>query len=134
MKKIKTKLLNNQKGLGLLEVLVSMLIITIGVLGIAPLIVLSIEENIISEDYSNISNIISSEIELFQTLDSLPTPPYVKKDLNSEERYAMLTSLDDHASDSLVPDGLYRVKIDIVWEDHQNVVRDNSVSTYILPN
>ena len=134
MKMIKTKLLNNQKGMGLLEVMVSMLIITIGVLGIAPLIVLSIEENVISESYSNISNIISSEIELFQTLDSLPTPPYVKKDLNSEENYAMLTSLDDHASDSLVPDGLYRVKIDIVWQDHQNVVRNNSVSTYILPN
>ncbi len=134
MKKMKTKLINNQKGMGLLEVMVSMLIITIGILGIAPLIVLSIEENVISEGYSNISNIISSEIELFQTLDSLPTPPYVKKDLNDQERYAMLTSLDDHASDSLVPNGLYRVKIDIVWQDHQDVVRNNSVSTYILPN
>ncbi len=134
MEKMKNKLINNQKGLGLLEVMVSMLIITIGILGIAPLIVLSIEENVISEDYSNVSNMINEEIEYYQALDSLPTPPYVKNETNIEGKYAQVTYIDDHASDSLVPNGLYRVKIDIAWQDHQEVNRSNSISTYIIPN
>ena len=133
---MKKRLISNQKGLGLLEVMVSMLIITIGVLGIAPLIVLSIEENIISEDYSKISNMINEEIEYYQALDSdsLPTPPFIKKETNIEGKYAQVIYIDDHASDSLVPEGLCRVRIDVNWRDHQDVNRSNSVSTYILPN
>ena len=44
----------------------------------------SIEENVISEDYSKISNMINEEIEYYQALDSdsLPTPPFIKKETN----------------------------------------------------
>ncbi|MCP4705191.1 MAG: hypothetical protein GY865_11315 [candidate division Zixibacteria bacterium] len=134
MRKMKTMLINNQKGLGLLEVMVSMLIVTIGILGIAPLIVMSIEGNVISEEYSNISNSVNQQIEFYQSLDSLPTAPYVKKEENREEQYVQATYIDDHVSDSLVPDGLYRLIIETNWEDNQGVNRSNSVSTYLIPN
>ena len=42
----------NQRGVTLLEVLISMLILTFGILGLAPMLVLSVESNSISRDFS----------------------------------------------------------------------------------
>ena len=126
--------MNNERGLGLLEVMVAMLIIAIGVLGLAPLIVLSIEENTVSRDYSTVSSLITEKIEYYQGLDSLPTAPFRLYEEGLNNIYSRTTYIDDNSSDSLVPAGLCRVRVDVAWTDHENVERSNTMSTYIIPD
>lgn len=133
MKEIRN-IMNNERGLGLLEVMVAMFIIAIGVLGLAPLIVLSIEENTVSRDYSTVSNLITEKIEYYQGLDSLPTAPFRLYEQGLSNIYSRTTRIDDNASDSLVPAGLCRVRVDVAWTDHQNVERSNTMSTYVIPD
>lgn len=127
-------IMNDEKGLGLLEVMVAMFIIAIGVLGLAPLIVLSVEENTVSRDYSTVSNLITEKIEYYQGLDSLPPAPFRQYEQGLSNIYSRTTFIDDNSSDSLVPAGLCRVRVDVAWTDHQNVERSNTMSTYIIPD
>ena len=71
-----SKLRCNEKGVSLLEVLVSLLIIGFGLLALAPMIVMSIEGNIISRDHSDTSRLAREKIEYYEGLDALPAMPW----------------------------------------------------------
>ena len=73
--------LSGDRGLSLLEVLISMLVLSIGILGLAPMIVLSIEGNTISRDYSIASELAKEQLEYYEGVDWL-----MPEDASEEER------------------------------------------------
>lgn len=129
-KKLK-KLLHRESGLTLLEVMISMIVLSIGFLGLAPMIVLSIEGNNISRDVMNVSGIAKKQIEIYKGLPNLPPAPFTLVDTNSTNGYTMTTYLNDNVSDTTVPSGLYRIDIIIDWNDNQGVGRTTSYSTFL---
>ena len=129
---MKAKLIRNNKGIGLLEVLIGMAIIAIGLLGFAPLLVLSVEGNVIARENSDAANLLKEKLEYFEALDPMPTMPYKEEEQNLNGNYTRTTAILDHASDSLIPEGLYKIDVRVSWLDNQKVRRASSYSTFIV--
>ena len=121
----------NQDGITLLEVLVSMLVLSLGLLSLAPMVVLSIEGNNISRDAIIVSNLAKERIEYYKGLNTLPTIPFTSYEYNLQGDYERLTYISDSATDTLVPGGLARVDVTINWVDNSNVNRSTSYTTFI---
>ena len=66
-----SKCIGQDRGLSLLEVLISMIVLAVGILGLAPMIVLSIEGNDISRDFSLASELAKKQLEEYQGRDTL---------------------------------------------------------------
>ena len=144
----------NNHGMTLLEVMISMLILIFGILGLAPLFVISIEGNITARDNTYASRLIEQQIEYFVSLDSVPTAPYSldedfvysnnrggsetegeeeSEEIQNQLTYTRSTVIHNHTSDSLVPDGLCQITVSVDWNDHQNLRRSTSYSTFLIP-
>lgn len=140
----------NSRGVSLLEVLISMLILGFGVLGLAPLFVVSVEGNVIARDNTIVTNLVKEKIEYYESLDSLPSMPFTEYDQyvpgypdgydpqgetvseSTPGVYNRGVHISDHSIDSLIPDGLYQISVIVGWVDHQNLPRSTTYSTYII--
>lgn len=150
---MKRKLTTDNSGFSLVEVIVSMLIIAIGVLGLAPMFVLSVEGNVVARDSSVVSNLINESLEHYSDVSNIPFVPYTDteilpmsatqhpepgspgqypKESNPAFNFLRSTYIADNSVDSLIPAGVYEVIVAITWTDHQNVQRSSSYTTYVL--
>ena len=122
----------NAGGMSLLEVLVSMLILAFGLLGLAPMLVVSIEGNVISRDQSIAANLLKEKIELYEAADVLPALPYTETEFGLDNIFTRTTCLRDSVSDTLIPGGLCCVDVRVSWLDNQQVERTSTYSTFLL--
>ncbi|MCH7879771.1 MAG: prepilin-type N-terminal cleavage/methylation domain-containing protein [candidate division Zixibacteria bacterium] len=125
------KAFKNESGLTLLEVMISMIVLSIGFLGLAPMVVLSIEGNNISRDVLNVSGIAKQQIEIYKGMPTLPAAPFTQVTTNPTDGYTVTTYLNDNISDNTVPVGLKRIDIIIDWTGNQGVGRTISYSTFL---
>jgi type IV pilus assembly protein PilV len=126
-----TRKIRKSDGISLLEVLVSMLILGLGILGLAPMVVLSIEGNNISHDFTLASKLASDKLEFFEGLDSLPAIPYSETETGLQGSYSRVTTMVDSTSDSSVPGDMARVDVQISWTDKTGQPRRTSYSTLL---
>jgi prepilin-type N-terminal cleavage/methylation domain-containing protein len=126
--------LKRENGLTLLEVMISIIILTIGLLGLAPLIILSIEGNNNSRDAMVASNIARDKIEWLESLDSIPSSAYSEVESDVQDGFNRTTVLTDHTSDPSVPEGLLRASIGVQWIDKTGMNRQTTVSTFLDAN
>jgi type IV pilus assembly protein PilV len=123
--------LKHQTGLSLLEVLISMLILAFGILGLAPLIVVSIEGNNTSRDVMSVTNIAKGRMEYLQTMDPMPAVPYMKGEEGIDGVYACTTRVWDNTVDTLLPSGLYKVMVSVDWTDKVGMAYHQTFSSFI---
>lgn len=130
-----------------MEVMVAMIVMAIGLLGVTPLIILSIEANNISEDTVIASNLVRDKIEYLEGLDSIPTSMYTQSESSVYTTYEQLdgtvlatktaigydrtTIIQTNATDSLTPVGLLKVTVGIAWTDKVGISRQTSITTYL---
>lgn len=122
--------LKYQKGITLLEVMVSMVILAFGILGLAPLIVISMYGNSFSNEVTSANAIAQERIEQLKevgTFSSLPLQEVVSV-LNG--RFTRATTVEDNATDSSIPLGVYRIAVDVSWTDQKGLSRTMSYYTY----
>ncbi len=122
----------NNKGMSLLEVLVGMIILALGILGLAPMMVTSIEGNTIARDNIEAANLLKQRIEFYEGLDSIPGVPFSLRETGLRGQFARTTAVADNASDTTIPAGVYQVDVQIDWTDHLNKPHTRSYSTYVL--
>lgn len=123
--------LSNNRGLSLLEVMISMVILSIGLLGLTPLMVLSIKSNNISNDTIIASNIARDKMEYLEGLDSIPSSSFSESVSNVQSGFNQTTIINDNSSDNTIPNGLLRVTIAIDWIDKTGSIRKTMLSSYI---
>ena len=123
--------MKDNKGLSLLEVLIAMLVLGIGILGLAPMVVLSIEGNNISRDVVTVSNIAKEKLEYLESLEDMPAMPYREQELDIHTGYDRTTYVRDNTIDTLLPPDVYRVDVTVSWIDKASVQRSTTYSTYI---
>ncbi|UCC43712.1 MAG: prepilin-type N-terminal cleavage/methylation domain-containing protein [Candidatus Zixiibacteriota bacterium] len=121
----------NKHGVTLLEVMISLIVLSIGLLGLAPFVVLSIESNNISKDALVASNIVRNKIEYLESLDSIPSAAYSEYEPDVETGYNRTTTILDNSSDPTIPEGLLRASVAADWIDKTGMSRQVIMSTYL---
>ncbi|UCD64015.1 MAG: prepilin-type N-terminal cleavage/methylation domain-containing protein [Candidatus Zixiibacteriota bacterium] len=124
--------MNNDKGLSLLEVLVAMIILSLGILGMAPMVVMSIEGNNISRDVLVVSSLAAEKMELYESLEVLPPVPYTEMEHGLEGGYNRKTVIRDSTVDPTIPEGVYQIDVTISWTDKTGVNRSTTYSTLVM--
>jgi type IV pilus assembly protein PilV len=123
--------MKNEKGFTLLEVLISMLVLAVGLLGLAPLMILSVETNTMSQEASMASNLAKVKIEIYQNSDNIPALPYEEVEEDIFGGYSRKTAIIDNATDSLIPEGLCHIQVAIGWTDNSGVHRSSTYTTFL---
>lgn len=121
----------NNKGMSLLEVLVSMVVLSIGLLGVAPMVVLSVDSNSISQDVMTTSQLAKEKIEYFESLNTPIAIPYNTTEETPDGIYTVSTAIIDNTIDMSVPVGLLEITVLVNWTDKTNMPRSATYSTYL---
>ena len=95
------------------------------------MVVLSIEGNNISHDFTLASKLASEKLEEFEGMDSLPAIPYSETETGLQGGYSRFTTLVDSTSDTAVPGDMARIDVQITWIDKTGHSRQTSYSTLL---
>jgi type IV pilus assembly protein PilV len=123
------KIRKNEKGFTLIEVMISMVILAIGILGLAPLMVLSIYSNTYSQDLTQATAIAQDRIEQLKNQAVFGAMPWTEGP-DVVGTYNRSVVVDDATSDGTVPAGVYRIKVTISWTDDKKMARSVDYFTY----
>jgi type IV pilus assembly protein PilV len=124
------KIRKNEKGFTLIEVMISMVILAIGILGLAPLMVLSIYSNTYSQDLTRATAVAQDRIEQLKSAPNFAVVPYTETTNNVDGTYNRTILVDDASTDGAVPAGVYRIKVTIAWTDDKGMARSVDYYTY----
>jgi len=130
MKKNLTESLGNQKGMTLLEVMIAMIILAFGVLGLAPMIVVSMFGNSYSNQVTIADAIAMDRFEEIKTWYHISPLPYSETINNVQRIFTRQTQIDDNTTDGSIPAGVYRIQVTLSWTDQEEVPRSVSYFTY----
>lgn len=125
-----SRIRKSQKGLSLIEVLISMLILSIGVLGLAPLLALAIYGNSYSNEVTNVNLAAQERIEWYKNAPVPEQLPFVEDLQGVAGNLSLTTRIDDNISDNSVPTGLYQIKVTVSWTDKEQKTRSMEFYTY----
>ena len=123
-----------QSGLTLLEALISMVILAVGVLGLAPVLVTAVRGNAGSRDNTVAVNLARERIELYERMDPLPALPFISSEtgLGANGAFTRATSIVGNASDTTVPIGSCQIEVTVTWQDVANLARSSRLITLIM--
>jgi Tfp pilus assembly protein PilV len=123
-------ILSNELGITFVEVLAAMVILTIGILGMAPMMVISISANEFSDDVTTIASAAQDRLEEMIGRGSFATIPYVDCETFDNEKYEVVSVVLDHSVDPGIPDNVYEINVTMNWTDHSGIDRSLTFSTY----
>lgn len=123
--------MRNQNGFSLLEVMISMVVLGIGLLGLAPMVMLSIDSNTTSQDILSASTVAKEKMEYFESLSAIPALPYEEHETDLYGGYERITYIRDNVSDSLLPEGVCRIDVTIRWTAEMGVMQSTTYSTLL---
>lgn len=127
---IKRFLQSKNGGITILEVMVSMVILAFGILALAPLIVISMYGNSYSNELTVANAIAQEQIEQLKSLDEISPLPWHSVNTNLYGGFTRETWINDSAIDSLIPPGVYKIKVEVSWVDQKNLNRQVSYYSY----
>jgi type IV pilus modification protein PilV len=130
MRKNLTQSLGNEKGITLLEVLVAMIILAFGVLGLAPMIVISMYGNSYSDQVSVADAIAQDRLEEIKTWSQVTPLPYSQTVNDIRGTFTRQTLVGDATTDASIPNGVYKIQVNVNWTDQKQLPRSVSYFTY----
>ena len=130
MRKKSTQLFGNAKGISLLEVMVAMVILAFGVLGLAPMIVISMYGSSYSNQVSVADAIAQDRLEEMKTWSEINPGPYSQSVNDIRGTFTRETLVGDATIDASIPNGVYRIQVNVTWTDQKQLPRSVSYFTY----
>lgn len=126
---MKTRKNLTESGFTLIEVMVSIIILSIGVLGLAPLMAVSVTGNSFSNEATRANVIAQDKIEELKNVVNFGALPFLDT-ATVDSRYHFRARVDDTGSDGTVPAGVYKIFIRVNWTDQAGVDRRLEFFTY----
>lgn len=120
---------NRQDGFTLLEVMISLIILGIGILGLAPLIGMAIYGNSYSNDATAASVLAQREVEALLNKADYGVLPYISTSDSVNGLYSVSRNVVDNSTNAAVPPGLVRISVAVSWTDMQKTDRSVNFST-----
>lgn len=123
------RLRTSDDGFTLIEIMVSVIVLAIGVLGLAPLMAVSITGNAFSNEATRANVIAQDKIEELKNVATFASIPRVDT-AAVDNHYFYMARVDNSVSDNTVPAGVYRIFIRVNWTDQAGVARRLEFFTY----
>jgi prepilin-type N-terminal cleavage/methylation domain-containing protein len=123
--------LRNQRGLTLPEVLASMVVLSLGILGLAPMMAVSIDGSVLAE---NVTTVVSSAQEKVEAMlaEGMTEPvPYTDVELYDGGKYTITTVVTDATVDTIIPDHVYKIDVSVAWTEKGDLNRSMGFVTYM---
>lgn len=120
-----------RRGISLLEVMISMIILSLGILAMAPLMVVSINSNADSRDRSIATQLAKEKLEDLESANSLSGPPTMDTEEGLRTKFSRTTTILDCSADTLIPDNRFKVAVVVSWLDDKQISQATSLSTLI---
>ncbi len=132
MRQLQTKpaKLRSEKGVTMLEVMVSILILTIGVLGLAPLIGIAVHNNSYANDLTVANALAQKELESLVAQQTYGTLPMIDTRDSVSGSYQVNRRVDDNAALASVPPGVFKLSVNIKWTDAKQKQRSIDYSIF----
>jgi type IV pilus assembly protein PilV len=116
--------------MSLIEVMAAMMILAVGVLGLAPLMVITIDANSFANELTEANTLAQDKIESLRTTPNFTPLPYLEFDNDVNNKYDIVTTVDGSESDPTVPSGVYRLHVNVTWIDHNDLPRSVDYRTF----
>lgn len=116
-------------GFTLIEVMVSCIVLAIGVLGLAPLMAVSITGNAFSNEATRANVIAQDKIEELKNRATFAVVPHIDS-AAVDNHYYYMARVDNTATDGTVPAGVYKIFVRVNWTDQAGVARRLEFFTY----
>lgn len=120
-----------RRGISLLEVMISMIILSLGILAMAPLMVVSISSNADSRDRSIATQLAKEKLEDLESANSLSGLPTMDTEEGLRTKFSRTTTILDSSTDTLIPDNRFKVAVIVSWLDDKQISQATSLSTLI---
>lgn len=123
------KKLRVENGFTLIEVMVSIVILAIGLLGLAPMMAISITGNAFANEATEATVLAQDKIEELKNMTAFASIP-LSDSVAVDAQYTLVSRVDDTASDGTVPVGVYKIFVRVRWVDQASVDRRLEFFTY----
>lgn len=120
-----------RRGISLLEVMISMIILSLGILAMAPLMVVSISSNADSRDRSIATQLAKEKLEDLESASSLMGLPAMDTEEGLQTKFSRTTTILDCTADTLIPDNRFKVAVVVSWLNDKQMSQATSLSTLI---
>ncbi|MCI0530886.1 MAG: prepilin-type N-terminal cleavage/methylation domain-containing protein [candidate division Zixibacteria bacterium] len=117
------------QGFTLLETMVTMVVLSVGLLTLAPMVVLSMRGNQVARKTSDIAYLAQERIEQLKNQPSISPMPFNETTNNIDGVYTRTVNVSDKTVDGAIPEGVYRITVTISWVDNWNGGLGQSHST-----
>ncbi|MEW6051832.1 MAG: prepilin-type N-terminal cleavage/methylation domain-containing protein [Candidatus Zixiibacteriota bacterium] len=117
-------------GFTLLEVMIAMIILALGILGLALLITMSTYGNTFSNDNTTANALAQQEIESLVEMPSYGSMPFVSITDSVSGMYDIYRTVEDNSTNASIPPGLVKIDVVVQWIDRQAQFRTVNLSTY----
>ena len=107
-----------------------MVILTFGILGLAPIIVISMYGNAYSNAVTTANAIAQERAEQLKDVSSFNPIPWSEVVSGVHNKYTRTTTIDDSTSDVSIPPNVYRITVNINWTDQKGLTRTVNYYTY----
>ncbi len=134
MRKSRTAVSRSESGLTIVELLAAVLVLSIGIIGLAPLMALSVRGSVRGENVTNVVAAAQQMIEKKIGAVGFPTMPYSHTDTFEDGKYAAVTTVIDRTVDSSVPEHVYKVNVEVMWTDDTGLERRMNFVTFTTKN
>ena len=119
----------SESGITLVEVLAAMIVLAVGILSMAPMMVLSITGSRFSNDVTALASEAQRSIESQIGKGVFPSMPYTQTEV-ADGKYTVTTVVLDDTVDPSIPSRLYEVNVTVSWTDDADLDRSMAFTTY----
>jgi len=119
-----------KEGITILEVMISMVILAFGILGLAPMMVISLYSNSYSSEITTANALVQARMEQIKSATSFSPLPWYTQETQLYNIYTRETRVDDRITDGTIPLGVYRIRVSVSWADQKGIARSINYYTY----
>ena len=130
LRRIPAAIRHHESGLTMVEVLAAMIIAAVGILALAPMMVVSIQSNGLADDLTSATMQAQTTLETLKQQDPLPPIPYENTIYDSATRLTRRVAIDNSTSDGAIPLGMNRLSVTVTWTDKGGIGRSIEYSTF----
>jgi hypothetical protein len=108
-----------------------MVVLSVGLLGLAPLLKVSIDANSAGKEFDEASGLALNKVKTYETAVGPIIVPYSEVENSVQGKYTRSTVIADNTTNPAIPNGLNQVQVTVGWTDNLGHQQSISQTTYL---